>query len=321
MSPPGATLGAALDTRRVRPFTWFGNTQDSVGGVKVLTPVWEKQITYRREVGGNAPGGKVFRGGVSAASRGADVTRGALCLHVGPTHGVARKGWLARGRGEPQGAWLPWVLRLFCILPKPGKAVWGESGELVCTKPIPCQPTHFWNDENGSKYRKAYFSRFPGTWAAGADSAWPGPRGSASGCGPSARAWGAAHSAFRQRGDGERLLRFLSPSARSRHGKPASGFNLPLTGPGAQSPCAPVAAAGSRREPVVCPREGCGRARLLRTVRPVRGGRACARGFWPGLFLPAPRTLTRSSPRGWTVGWFRTRWSLWRSLTPSRFVF
>ncbi|XP_045635047.1 acetoacetyl-CoA synthetase isoform X3 [Ursus americanus] len=43
-----------------------------------------------------------------------------------------------------------------------GKAVWGESGELVCTKPIPCQPTHFWNDENGSKYRKAYFSRFPG---------------------------------------------------------------------------------------------------------------------------------------------------------------
>lgn len=43
-----------------------------------------------------------------------------------------------------------------------GKPVWGESGELVCTKPIPCQPTHFWNDENGSKYRKAYFSKFPG---------------------------------------------------------------------------------------------------------------------------------------------------------------
>ncbi|OXB58761.1 hypothetical protein ASZ78_012357 [Callipepla squamata] len=42
-----------------------------------------------------------------------------------------------------------------------GKPVWGESGELVCTKPIPCQPTHFWNDENGSKYRKAYFSKFP----------------------------------------------------------------------------------------------------------------------------------------------------------------
>ncbi|XP_059883861.1 acetoacetyl-CoA synthetase isoform X3 [Delphinus delphis] len=46
-----------------------------------------------------------------------------------------------------------------------GKAVWGESGELVCTKPLPCQPTHFWNDENGSKYRKAYFSKFPGIHA------------------------------------------------------------------------------------------------------------------------------------------------------------
>ncbi|RXM95611.1 Acetoacetyl-CoA synthetase, partial [Acipenser ruthenus] len=48
-----------------------------------------------------------------------------------------------------------------------GKPVWGESGELVCQKPIPCQPTHFWNDENGSKYHKAYFSTFPGVWAHG----------------------------------------------------------------------------------------------------------------------------------------------------------
>lgn len=48
-----------------------------------------------------------------------------------------------------------------------GTAVWGESGELVCLKPIPCQPTHFWNDENGSKYHKAYFSTFPGVWAHG----------------------------------------------------------------------------------------------------------------------------------------------------------
>ncbi|XP_070256063.1 acetoacetyl-CoA synthetase isoform X1 [Myotis yumanensis] len=48
-----------------------------------------------------------------------------------------------------------------------GRAVWGESGELVCTRPFPCQPTHFWNDEAGSKYRKAYFSKFPGVWAHG----------------------------------------------------------------------------------------------------------------------------------------------------------
>uniref|UniRef100_H2PHK3 Uncharacterized protein n=1 Tax=Pongo abelii TaxID=9601 RepID=H2PHK3_PONAB len=43
-----------------------------------------------------------------------------------------------------------------------GKAVWGDSSKLVCTKPIPCQPTHFWNNENSNKYRKAYFSKFPG---------------------------------------------------------------------------------------------------------------------------------------------------------------
>ncbi|XP_053327807.1 acetoacetyl-CoA synthetase [Spea bombifrons] len=48
-----------------------------------------------------------------------------------------------------------------------GKPVWGESGELVCLKPLPSQPTHFWNDENGSKYQKAYFSKFPGVWAHG----------------------------------------------------------------------------------------------------------------------------------------------------------
>uniref|UniRef100_A0A2R9BM65 Acetoacetyl-CoA synthetase n=1 Tax=Pan paniscus TaxID=9597 RepID=A0A2R9BM65_PANPA len=48
-----------------------------------------------------------------------------------------------------------------------GKAVWGDSSKLVCTKPIPCQPTHFWNNENGNKYRKAYFSKFPGIRAHG----------------------------------------------------------------------------------------------------------------------------------------------------------
>ncbi|KAJ3603571.1 hypothetical protein NHX12_028316 [Muraenolepis orangiensis] len=43
-----------------------------------------------------------------------------------------------------------------------GEPLWGESGELVCLKPLPCQPTHFWNDDSGTKYHKAYFSRFPG---------------------------------------------------------------------------------------------------------------------------------------------------------------
>ena len=48
-----------------------------------------------------------------------------------------------------------------------GKPVYDESGELVCTKPFPSMPTHFWNDKDGEKYRKAYFCMFSGVWAHG----------------------------------------------------------------------------------------------------------------------------------------------------------
>lgn len=43
-----------------------------------------------------------------------------------------------------------------------GEPVFDEAGELVCVKPFPSQPTHFWNDEDGIKYTKAYFSMFKG---------------------------------------------------------------------------------------------------------------------------------------------------------------
>ena len=43
-----------------------------------------------------------------------------------------------------------------------GKPVLGDVGELVCTKPFPSMPTHFWNDKGGIKYKKAYFSHWPG---------------------------------------------------------------------------------------------------------------------------------------------------------------
>jgi len=48
-----------------------------------------------------------------------------------------------------------------------GKSVVGEQGELVCTKPFPSAPVGFWNDPDGSRYRSAYFERFPGVWAHG----------------------------------------------------------------------------------------------------------------------------------------------------------
>jgi len=43
----------------------------------------------------------------------------------------------------------------------------GEKGELVCTKPFPCQPIYFWNDPDKVKYKKAYFDRFNNIWCHG----------------------------------------------------------------------------------------------------------------------------------------------------------
>src|SRR6185369_10900638 len=43
-----------------------------------------------------------------------------------------------------------------------GQPVRGEKGELVCTKPFPSMPVSFWNDDDGSKYRAAYFDKIPG---------------------------------------------------------------------------------------------------------------------------------------------------------------
>jgi acetoacetyl-CoA synthetase len=43
----------------------------------------------------------------------------------------------------------------------------GEQGELVVTRPMPSMPVGFWGDEDGSRYRDAYFSEFPGVWRHG----------------------------------------------------------------------------------------------------------------------------------------------------------
>ncbi len=48
-----------------------------------------------------------------------------------------------------------------------GRPVIGEKGELVCTRPHPSMPLGFWGDEDGSRYRAAYFDQFPGVWTHG----------------------------------------------------------------------------------------------------------------------------------------------------------
>jgi acetoacetyl-CoA synthetase len=47
-----------------------------------------------------------------------------------------------------------------------GRTVIGEVGELVVTRPMPSMPVGFWNDD-GTRYRAAYFEEFPGVWRHG----------------------------------------------------------------------------------------------------------------------------------------------------------
>ena len=48
-----------------------------------------------------------------------------------------------------------------------GKPIRGEKGELVCCKPFPNMPVMFWNDEDGSRYRGAYFEKYDNIWCHG----------------------------------------------------------------------------------------------------------------------------------------------------------
>ena len=48
-----------------------------------------------------------------------------------------------------------------------GQVVIGEPGELVIRQPMPSMPLKFWDDPNGGKYRRAYFTDFAGLWQHG----------------------------------------------------------------------------------------------------------------------------------------------------------
>jgi acetoacetyl-CoA synthetase len=72
-------------------------------------------------------------------------------------------------RGEIQGPMLGMAVAVF---DETGQPLKGEKGELVCTGPFPSMPVGFWNDENGARYRAAYFERFPNVWCHGDFVAW-----------------------------------------------------------------------------------------------------------------------------------------------------
>jgi acetoacetyl-CoA synthetase len=47
-----------------------------------------------------------------------------------------------------------------------GRPIVGREGELVVTQPVPSMPVGLWGDD-GTRYRAAYFERFPGVWTHG----------------------------------------------------------------------------------------------------------------------------------------------------------
>ena len=67
-------------------------------------------------------------------------------------------------RGEIQAKGLGMAVEVF---DEQGKPVAQEKGELVCTKPFPSMPIGFWNDKDGSKYKAAYFEKYPNVWRHG----------------------------------------------------------------------------------------------------------------------------------------------------------
>jgi acetoacetyl-CoA synthetase len=67
-------------------------------------------------------------------------------------------------RGELQGP----MLGIDAVAFGPdGTPVEGRPCELVCRNAHPSMPRGFWNDDDGSRYRAAYFERFPGVWTHG----------------------------------------------------------------------------------------------------------------------------------------------------------
>ncbi len=67
-------------------------------------------------------------------------------------------------RGEIQARGLGMKVEVF---DEEGHSVRGQKGELVCTAPFPSMPVGFWNDADGSRYRAAYFEKYPGAWCHG----------------------------------------------------------------------------------------------------------------------------------------------------------
>ncbi|MEM9278923.1 MAG: acetoacetate--CoA ligase [Pseudomonadota bacterium] len=77
--------------------------------------------------------------------------------------------WLPVYKGEIQAAALGMDTQVW---DDDGRAMVEGKGELVCAHAFPSMPVMFWNDEDGSKYHKAYFDRYSNIWCHGDFAEW-----------------------------------------------------------------------------------------------------------------------------------------------------
>jgi acetoacetyl-CoA synthetase len=93
-------------------------------------------------------------------------------LHLGsPSGGTDPLGSLVSANpispvwsGEIQGPALGFKIEIYN---EAGQPVEELAGELVVTQPFPSMPIAFWDDPKGSRYRDAYFNRYPNVWRHG----------------------------------------------------------------------------------------------------------------------------------------------------------
>ncbi|MEM3536301.1 MAG: acetoacetate--CoA ligase [Candidatus Bathyarchaeia archaeon] len=66
--------------------------------------------------------------------------------------------------GELQGSALGMKVKAY---DEKGNPIYDQQAELVCEAPAPSMPIYFWDDQDGKKYRDAYFSVYPNVWRHG----------------------------------------------------------------------------------------------------------------------------------------------------------
>ena len=135
-SRAGLYPGRDLDLTRVRIVAVTGS---------VLPPsanAWVREHLGDRVQVGSMSGGTDVVGIFVASAPTSPVWDGEISA---PALGVALECWDDDGRPRPAGL----------------------AGEMVITAPMPSMPVAFWGDHDGSTYREAYFSRFPGVWRQG----------------------------------------------------------------------------------------------------------------------------------------------------------